>query len=294
MYNVNELLKKAVGILRESDTDTPVLDAELILLHVMDTAGQKTDRLKLVTRPDMAVGERIEAKYFELVNERSKGKPVQYITGRQEFMGFEMYISEGVLIPRPDTETVAERAIELAKEMEKPVIIDMCTGSGGIAISLAAAIPGSKVWAVDFSDSALECCRINVNRFKLENNIRVTKSDLFAGIMDEELIENTDIIVSNPPYIESGSIPELSINVRGYEPHSALDGGKDGLEFYRRITRDSVGFLKTNGILMFETGYDQGTKVRNIMEGNSCYHDINIEKDLAGYDRCIWGRKARI
>lgn len=295
MHSINELLKNAANILRESNnTNTPVLDAELILLHVMNAAGQRIDRLKLVTQPDMAVYEGIEAEYIGLINERSKGKPVQYITNRQEFMGFELYISEGVLIPRPDTEIVVEKAISLAEEIEKPFIVDMCTGSGAIAISLAANIPGASIWAVDFSDSALDCCRVNVNQFKLENSISIVKSDLFANIMGEGLVGNTDIIVSNPPYIESEAISKLSISVCGYEPHLALDGGKDGLVYYRRIIEDSVGFLKDNGILIFEVGYNQGGRVKNIMEENGCYYDLNIEKDLAGYDRCVWGRKTRI
>jgi len=230
---------------------------------------------------------------MELIDERSKGKPVQYITKRQEFMGLELYVDSGVLIPRGDTEIIAEKVIELTKGLESPEIIDVCTGSGAIAVSLAINIPNARVLAVDISDSALDCCNINVNRFGLENSIRVVKSDLFENIREEGLLGITDVIVSNPPYIESAAIQELDINVRSYEPHLALDGGKDGLVYYRRIIKDSVEFLKNKGILAFEVGHDQGVRVKNIMEESGYYDNLNIEKDLSGYDRCVWGRKIR-
>jgi release factor glutamine methyltransferase len=230
-----------------------------------------------------------EAKYLGLITERSKGKPIQYITNSQEFMGLELFVSEGVLIPRADTEIVVERVIELAKKWHMPKIIDMCTGSGAIAVSLAKNIPDVSVWAVDISDSALKCCSINVRKLGLDGVISIIKSDLFENIRDKELLGNIDVIVANPPYIVSAVIPELDINVRGYEPHLALDGGEDGLVYYRRIVRDSVDFLKVNGILAFEIGYDQGDMVKNIMEESGYYANLKIEKDLSGLDRCVWG-----
>ena len=284
MKSIRELLKMATSKI-------PILDAELLLVYVLNQSGLDFDRIKLLTKLQYLPDEQTAERFLKLIDERSKGKPVQYITNRQEFMNLELYVAEGVLIPRPDTEIVVEKVIRLAEGIEKPVIIDMCTGSGAIAVSLARNVPGARVWAVDVSDSAIDCCSINVNRFKFENSISVVKSDLFANIMDEGLIGNTDIIVSNPPYIESSVIHRLDVNVRDYEPHMALDGGKDGLLFYRRIVKDSVEFLKGNGILAFEVGYDQGDKVKNIMEESDYYYDLNVEKDLAGYDRCVWGRK---
>lgn len=283
MESIRELLNAAAAKI-------PILDSELLLVHVLNQSGMNFNRIKLLTQSQYLIDKPIAERYLKLVDERSKGKPVQYITNRQEFMGLELYVTEGVLIPRPDTEIIVERAIRLAEGIERPVIIDMCTGSGAIAVSLARYIPDARVWAVDVSDSAIECCSINVNRFGLENRISIVKSDLFANIADEGLIGNTDIVVSNPPYIDSAVIMELDINVRDYEPHLALDGGKGGLVFYRRIIDDSVEFIKDNGILAFEVGYDQGGKVKNLME-ESGYYDLNIEKDLAGYDRCVWGRK---
>ncbi|MDD4504175.1 MAG: peptide chain release factor N(5)-glutamine methyltransferase [Clostridiaceae bacterium] len=284
MESIRELLKKATSKI-------PMLDAELLLIYALNQSGLDFNRIKLLTQLQYLPDEQTAERFLKLIDERSKGKPVQYITNRQEFMNLELYVAEGVLIPRPDTEIVVEKVIQLAEGIEKPVIIDMCTGSGAIAVSLARNVPGARVWAVDVSDSAIDCCSINVNRFKFENSISVVKSDLFTNIMDEGLVGNTDIIVSNPPYIESSVIHRLDVNVRDYEPHMALDGGKDGLLFYRRIVKDSVKFLKGNGILAFEVGYDQGDKVKNIMEESDYYYDLNVEKDLAGYNRCVWGYK---
>lgn len=291
--SIKELLKNAAELLRKSgNSSTPVLDAELLLIHVLNRRGMDFDRIRLVTEQCFTPTEEAAGEYMELIEERSKGKPVQYITKRQEFMGYDLYVTPGVLIPRGDTEIVTGKVIELAKGMDKPVIIDMCTGSGAIAVSLAGNIPGARVWAADISDKALECCRINAGKYGLDKRIKAVKSDLFGNLREEGLTGRTDIIVSNPPYIESSVIQELEINVRRYEPHLALDGGEDGLVYYRRIVKDSVDFLKKDGILVFEVGYDQGVRVKNIMEESGFYEGINIGKDLAGYDRCVWGYKA--
>lgn len=290
MESIRELLIKAVGALKESrNSGTPILDAELLLIYVLNQSGKDFDRLKLLTQQEYLVDERTAGMYMDMINVRGKGKPVQYIVNRQEFMGLELYVSSGVLIPRPDTEIIVEKVIELVKGIEKPNIIDMCTGSGAIAVSLANNIPDAKLWAVDISDAALECCGINVRKLGLENRISIEKSDLFENLKENGLIGNIDAIVSNPPYIKTDVINELDINVREYEPHLALDGGKDGLVYYRRIVQEAACFLKPEGILALEIGYDQGDAVKYIMEESGCYGGLKLEKDLAGFDRCIWG-----
>jgi len=295
MESIKELLKNAAELLKKSDmTDTPILDAELLLIHAMNKSGMKFDRIKLVTQQQLLLEPRLAARYRELVEERGRGKPVQYITNTQEFMGLELYIEQGVLIPRADTETVVERVLRLAADIDAPCIIDMCTGSGAIALSLGSGIPGSTIWAVDISGIALKCCRINTARLGLEGRVRTVESNLFESLRGEGLQGRVDIIVSNPPYIKRGAIGELSAGVRDYEPHLALDGGEDGLVYYKRIVGDSAGFLREGGILVFETGYDQGAGVKGIMEDSGCYGSVNIEKDLAGYDRCVWGYKEAV
>ncbi|HWR62167.1 MAG TPA: peptide chain release factor N(5)-glutamine methyltransferase [Clostridia bacterium] len=295
MESIRELLKNAAELLKKSDmTDTPILDAELLLIHVLNKSGMKFDRIKLVTQQQQQLEPGLAARYRELVEERGRGKPVQYITNTQEFMGLELYVEQGVLIPRADTETVVEKVLQLAENIEEPCIIDMCTGSGAIALSLGSGIPGSKVWAVDISDIALKCCRINSARLGLEDRVRAVRSNLFENLREEGLPGKVDIIVSNPPYIKSGAIRELDTNVRDYEPHLALDGGEDGLVYYKSIVRDSAVFLRDGGILAFETGYDQGAEVKEIMEYSGCYGSVKIEKDLAGYDRCVWGYREAV
>jgi len=290
MKSIRELLKDASEKLGKNNaTDTPVLDAELLLIHVLNNAGMKYDRIKLVTQQQLPIEPDLAGRFMSLVEERGRGKPVQYITNVQEFMGMEFYVEQGVLIPRADTEIVVERVLQLAAGIEKPCIIDMCTGSGAIALSLCSLIPGSRVWAVDISEVALKCCRINAARLGLEDRTRIVGSDLFDNIRGEGLEGKIDIIVANPPYIKSEVIGKLGASVRDYEPHLALDGGKDGLVYYKSIVRDGVEFLSDGGILAFEIGYDQGAEVKGIMEETGCYHSVDIEKDLAGYDRCVWG-----
>ncbi len=290
MESIRELLKKAVEVLRKCEhCDNPILDAEVLLVYAVNQSGMSFDRLKLITQSEYLVDGYAAEQYLGLIDERSKGKPVQYIVKRQEFMGLELHVAEGVLIPRADTEIVVEKVIELAKGTVKPNIIDMCTGTGAIAVSLAKNIPDASLWAVDIDQVAIECCRDNVKKFGLESRVSIIKSDLFENIREEGLTGNIDVIVSNPPYIESAVVHELDINVRGYEPHLALDGGRDGLVYYRRIVQESAELLKSEGILAFEIGYDQGNKVKKIMEESGYYGGLKIQKDLAGFDRCVWG-----
>ncbi|MGE5632612.1 MAG: peptide chain release factor N(5)-glutamine methyltransferase [Caulobacteraceae bacterium] len=290
MESIVEVLKKAVGMLKQGKhTDTPVLDAELILLHAMKGSGRNFDRIKLITQKDAELEEQTAKEYLKLIDERNQGKPVQYITNEQEFMGMPLYVAEGVLIPRPDTEIVVEKVLELVKSSDKLNIIDMCTGSGAIAVSLARNLAGSRLYAVDISDIALKCCRVNVGKYNLENRVQVIKSDLFEAMAGRGLENAADIIVSNPPYIKNSEIEKLSINVRGYEPFLALDGGSDGLAYYRRICSDAHKYLRSGGLLAFEIGYEQGSAVKNIMEESGFYAGMDVERDLAGLDRCIWG-----
>lgn len=294
MDSIKELLKDASEQLKKSDmTATPLLDAELLLIHVLNGSGLIFDRIKLLTKQQFTVDPQIAERYRSMVGQRGQGKPVQYITNTQEFMGLELYIEEGVLIPRADTETVVEKVLQLAESIEKPCIIDMCTGSGAIALSLGSAIPDAELWAVDISETALKCCSLNAARHGLEDRVRIVGSDLFKNIRGEGLEGRVDIIVSNPPYIRSASISSLAVNVRDYEPHLALDGGEDGLVYYKSIVMDSSEFLRKGGILAFEIGFDQGDQVKGIMADSGLYECMSIAKDLAGNDRCVWGyRKA--
>lgn len=289
MAAISELLKKAVLLLKGSETATPVLDAEVLLVYAMKRLDTGFDRIKLVTHSKDTVPEEIAEIFLNYISERRLGKPVQYLTGSQEFMGLDFYVAEGVLIPRPDTEIIVEKVLSLLRNKEKVTAIDMCTGTGAIAISLAHYMKEAYVYAVDISPQAVALCQRNVEKFNLSKQIKTIQSDLFQSFSDNELESSVDLIVSNPPYIADSEISELPIGVKNFEPRLALDGGKDGLLFYRRIVAASCRYLKNGGILAFEIGYNQASEVKGIMEESGCFFDIEIEKDLAGLDRCVIG-----
>lgn len=228
--------------------------------------------------------------YFDNISKRCKRIPLQHITGKQEFMGFTFLVNEHVLIPRQDTEVLVQRAIELIKEkayterrdVSDIKVLDMCTGSGCIAISVAKILGLNNCAAVDLSEKALEVAMKNAKIN--DTNIRFVNSDLFGNIK-----EKYDIVISNPPYIRTEVIGELMPEVREYEPMMALDGTADGLQFYKEITKQSVMHLESKGILIYEIGYDQAMDVKNILQ-NEGFTDIIVKKDLPGLDRVIEGR----
>lgn len=223
-------------------------------------------------------------QYESLIRRRMEHVPLQYITGRQEFMGLEFQVDEHVLIPRFDTEVLV---LEVEKYLpERHKVLDMCTGSGCIAISLAKRNPQLEVSAVDYSAEALAVAMKNGEN--LGTSIRWYHSDLFECLRQQETIETYDIIVSNPPYIPSAVVDGLDEEVRAHEPRMALDGTEDGLEFYRRITKESMEFLAENGMLFYEIGHDQAEEVSAIMQAEG-FKNIQVIKDLAGLDRVVYG-----
>jgi len=225
---------------------------------------------------------------INMIDERKKGRPIAYILGSREFMGLDFYVKEGVLIPRPDTEILVEEVINLCSNVKNPTILDIGTGSGAISVSLAKYISNSKIYSLDISETALEVGKINAINNNVENQISFIKSNLFDSINDKSIV--FDIIVSNPPYIRKKDIPTLHTQVKDYEPYIALEGGEDGLDFYRKITEESVKYLKENGILAYEVGHDQALDVKDIMIKNG-YQNITIMKDLSNIDRVVIGMK---
>ena len=220
-----------------------------------------------------------EAKYRGYIERRAKRIPLQHITGTQEFMGLEFMVNEHVLVPRQDTEVLVETVLDdLQPGMD---VLDMCTGSGCILISLLKLCKGLRGIGVDISEDALTVARRNTE--KLSVQAELIQSDLF------ETVEGTyDVIVSNPPYIRTSVIEELEEEVRLYDPMLALDGKEDGLYFYRRIIGESVKFLKEKGKLYFEIGHDQGVDVKQLME-EAGFSYVTVKKDLAGLDRVVFG-----
>ena len=210
------------------------------------------------------------------------GVPLEHITHQREFMKLNFYINENVLIPRQDTEILVEEVINIAKRIKNPKILDLCTGSGAIAVSLAKYLTESEITATDISNKALEIAKKNAKINEVENRITFISSDLFTNISEEKY----DIIVSNPPYIKRNVIETLDEQVRK-EPYMALDGGLDGLDFYRKIIKNSYEYLKYHGFLCLEIGFDQKIDVIELIENEEKFENTYSKKDLFDNDRII-------
>ena len=265
-------------------SDTPRLDIELLL----EKALGGVDRLYIHLNINKELTKEQEEHFLELIKERLNGRPVAYIVGNREFMGLDFYVKEGVLIPRPDTEPLVEEVIELCKDKGDVRILDIGTGSGAITVSLAKYIEKSKLMSFDISDIPLEVGKKNAIANGVDSKIEFAKSDLFSAIKDKDI--RFDVIVSNPPYIPKKDIETLHTQVKDYEPYNALEGGEDGLDFYRDITEQSLSYINEGGILAYEVGHDQADDVSQIMKNNG-YVNIYTKKDLQGIDRVVIGFK---
>lgn len=251
----------------EADTE-----AALLLEHVMNT-----ERGDLFVHPDRILSDDEEKTYFGLIERRNTGEPVQYITGKTYLYGLEFFCDRSVLIPRFDTEVLIEETIKKAPKDSE--LLDLCTGSGCIALCVKHEREDIAVSASDISKDALNVAKKNSENLGLKINL--IHSDLFSNIDDR-----FDIIVSNPPYIPTNVIKGLDEKVKDFEPEGALDGGEDGLDFYRIIAKEAVRFLKGKSFLIMEIGYDQGESVSGILSENG-YKDIKVIKDLNGLDRVV-------
>lgn len=264
----------------EEISPTPRLDVETLLQKVLGV-----DRLYILLNLERILSEDEEQLFNKFINERLNNRPIAYIVENREFMGLDFFVKEGVLIPRPDTEVLVEEVIELARQKHAKNILDIGTGSGAITVSLAKYLENIKVTSVDISDVALEIGKMNAISNEVDDRITFIKSDLFGNI-DKEI--KFDIIVSNPPYIKREVIDTLDKQVKDYEPYSALEGGVDGLDFYRAITKQAKDYLKKGGILAYEVGHDQSEDVSKLMEIDG-YTNIYTIKDLQQIDRVVIG-----
>lgn len=274
-------------IIKYSDTfkdisDTPRLDTELLLQKALGDV----DRLYIHLNLNKELTEEQEIKFIGFAKERLNGRPIAYIVENREFMGLDFFVKEGILIPRPDTETLVEEIIEICKGKKDVSILDIGTGSGAITVSLAKYIENSKVMSFDVSEIALEIAKKNAIINEVDEKIKYINSDLFTAISDSNI--KFDIIVSNPPYIKKQDIETLHTQVKDYEPYNALEGGEDGLDFYRKITEQGKKYLNRCGILAYEVGHNQAEDVINIMKSNG-YKKIYTKKDIQGIDRVVIG-----
>lgn len=271
--------------LSESEIPDASLDARLLLEHVC-----QTNRHDLLVHGEQEVeAEKLE-QYLSYIEQRSHRVPLQYITGQQEFMGLSFKVDHNVLIPRQDTEILVEEVLRILQDGNS--ILDMCTGSGCILVSLLHFSNNCKGLGVDISEEAIAIARENAdvilresaeNIQNVERSYSFVKSDLF-----QEVIGTYDIIVSNPPYIKSDVITTLMPEVKEFEPYQALDGKEDGLYFYKKIITESKKYLNKEGSLFFEIGYDQAIEVQSLMK-EAGFVNINVIKDYAGLDRVVYG-----
>ena len=281
---INKLLRLGVDKIKGRQYGNPILEATLLLGKLL-----KVDKVYIYTHGDEEVPDFVVDKFFEMIDRRKEGYPIQYIINEKEFMGLDFYVEEGVLIPRPDTEILVEYVLDYIDKVygkEKIDLLDIGIGSGAIGISIAYYKKNANVYGVDISDSALRVSNINRVRFNL-NNVTLIKSDLFENIDKNRKFH---IIASNPPYISRRDMEILQEEVKNYEPKIALEGGLDGLDFYRRIIPESKCYLYQGGLLILEIGYDQNIQVRNMMEREG-FINIKTLKDLQGFDRVVLGIK---
>lgn len=280
---IKELLNKGYKILKEEKIESYILDCQLILGKVLNL-----DRMSIIINGNLEVSEDKACEYFELIKKRKLRMPIKYITETAEFMGIDFYIKEGVLIPRPDTEILVEEVLKEINKRKLEKICDVCCGSGVIGLSIAKLLENTVVVCSDIDDTALEVTQKNIDNLSLKSRASAVKSDLLKFAIDENLY--FDVVVSNPPYIKTDIIPTLMEDVKKYEPYIALCGGEDGLDFYRKITKESILTLKSGGVLAYEIGYDQAEAVSDILKQYN-YTDIRVVKDLSGLDRVVIGIK---
>lgn len=271
-----DLYAQGKEILECAQIEEATLDARLLLEYVCET-----DRTTLFAHPEKEVSEEQYEKYEELIAKRSQHIPLQHLTGQQDFMGLTFQVNEHVLIPRQDTEILVE---EVMRDLHDGVrILDMCTGSGCILLSLLHYSNDTTGVGADLSEEALTVAKANAESLGMAERAEFVHSDLF-----EKIDEKFDLIVSNPPYIRTDVIETLMPEVRDHDPRMALDGTADGLHFYRTIIKESEHYLKRGGQLFFEIGHDQAEDVVTLMQRHG-YKEIEVKKDYAGLDRVVFG-----
>ena len=287
---LNGLLKNGQKILEQSGIREAGLDAWLLLEYITGKS-----RAYYFAHGDEGVTEETACRYQELIRKRAEHIPLQHLTHQAFFMGYEFYVNEDVLVPRQDTETLMEAALELLKGNKAPRILDMCTGSGCIITSLMLEVPEASGTGVDLSEKALEVAIRNARALGTADRTKFVKSDLFSAEYfskkdNAEKVTGYDMLISNPPYIPSGEIEGLMEEVRLHDPRMALDGMEDGLYFYREITRQAMNHIRPGGWLLYEIGCEQGKDVKELLEKEG-FIKTEIRQDLCGLDRVVLGQR---
>ena len=281
--NIENALKEAIEILQKNSVASPILDARILIQHV--TSLSREDVIFKALQIDLS--ENQQKKYFDLINQRAKKIPLTHLTNNREFFANNFYVDENVLDPRPDSEALIEMIIKKFTKNSSLKICEIGCGSGCLIISLLKHFENCLGLALDISNKALLIAEKNAKINQVLNRINFIQSDLFKNLQNDQIFE---IIISNPPYIPTNDIENLQDEVRIYEPRIALDGGLDGLDFYRKIAEQSQKFLKNNGDIFLEIGYNQYQDVKNIFENNN-FKFIDFQQDLSGIIRILQFQK---
>ncbi|MDA1211701.1 MAG: peptide chain release factor N(5)-glutamine methyltransferase, partial [Planctomycetota bacterium] len=278
-WTVRRILDWTIPHLKKHGSDTPRLDAEILLAH-----ARQCPRIKLYTEYGAVLTDAQRQIMRDLVQRRSKAEPVAYLVGRREFFGLNFQLTSDVLIPRPDTETLVLQVLDHAKAWPRPRILDVGTGSGCIAISIAHHLKNAIIAAVDLSPDALAVAQNNAKLHQVGDRIRFVRGDLFESL---DADASFDIIASNPPYVTTGELAGLDPDVRLHEPHLALDGGADGLKVVRRLIADAPRFLDEKGILLIEIACEQASAVTELVNVTQRFTDVATIADTTGRPRVI-------
>ncbi|HLN85202.1 MAG TPA: peptide chain release factor N(5)-glutamine methyltransferase [Candidatus Limnocylindrales bacterium] len=285
---LRDVIGQAALIFARAGSESPRLDAEVLLAHALALT-----REQLILMADLPLGAEQTERFESFLARRLNREPVAYIIGQQEFWSLDFRVTRDVLIPRPETERLIEVVLQLAAQLSsnQPLrVLDIGTGSGAIAVSVAKELPSARIYATDISPSALAIARQNAELNGVDARITFRYGDLFAPLTDQ--IASFDMIVSNPPYIRRAEIVTLTPEVCRWEPRTALDGGADGLDFYRRIAAQAGRFLAPNGAIALEIGANMGAEVLPILMQAGFNRDVNIVRDYAERDRVAVARVA--
>jgi release factor glutamine methyltransferase len=284
-WTVGRVITWATDDFRRRGLDSPRLDAELLLAHVLGV-----DRVRLFVDSARALAPRELTAFRELIQRRRRAEPIAYILGVREFFGLRFLVDKRVLVPRPDTETLVEVALERTKDAHLyGEALDVCTGSGCVALAFGARRPTWLVTGSDISADAVAVARDNAERLGGARNTRFVVSDVDAALPPDTRF---DLVTGNPPYIPSGDIAALGADVRDHEPRLALDGGPDGLDVVRRVIEAARRRLRPHGLVALEVGYDQAARVATLLE-NAGFTDVERTKDYGGIERVVSGRQGR-
>jgi release factor glutamine methyltransferase len=278
-WTVRELLRWTTDYLHKKGIESAAFEARLLMGHAL-----RCTPIEVVTRYDEEPGEADRGTFRELVRRRVDGWPVAYLTGTKDFFLLKFDVTPAVLIPRPDTETLVQFAIDHLKALARPAVLDLGTGSGCIAISIAHKCKTAEVTATDISPDALAVATQNARKNGVQDRIRFAKGDLFSAVPDGSKF---DLIASNPPYIAPAEIETLAADVKDHEPRLALDGGPDGLAYYRRIAAEAGRFLAPGGVLALEIGHQQDEAVRGILAAQGGWAVGTTLRDMAGRTRVV-------